>query len=71
MARLTAATRKKLPASTFAGPNRSFPLPDISHGRAALSEAHNAADPGAIRAAVHRKFPSIGQKAPQGSRFAR
>ena len=36
MARLTAEARKKLPAKTFAGPGRSFPIPDKKHARAAL-----------------------------------
>lgn len=37
MARLTAAQRKKLPAKDFAGPNRSFPMNDAAHVRAAKS----------------------------------
>ena len=37
MARLTAAQRKKIPASKFAGPNRSFPMQDKAHIRAAKS----------------------------------
>ena len=37
MARLTAAQRKKLPSSAFAGPGRSFPMEDKSHIRAAKS----------------------------------
>lgn len=36
MAKLSAAQRKKLPASTFAGPGRSFPIPDKPHATAAL-----------------------------------
>lgn len=59
MAKLDAADRRALPSSTFAGPHRSFPIPDANHARAALSMAHYAADPSAIRAAVHRKFPGI------------
>ena len=61
MARLKVATRNALPSSDFAGPARSFPIPDPNHARAALSMAHYASDPGAIRAAVHRKFPQIGR----------
>lgn len=59
MSILYAKQRNALPATTFAGPNRSFPIPDESHARAALSMAHYAADPAAIRAKVHAKFPSI------------
>lgn len=35
MARLTAKTRSKIPASQFAGPGRSFPIPDKAHAIAA------------------------------------
>jgi hypothetical protein len=35
MARLTAAKRNALPDSAFAGPNRTFPVPDTSHAKAA------------------------------------
>ncbi len=61
MAVLNAAARKAIPTSQFAGPDRSFPIPDENHAKAALSMAHYASDPGAIKAAVHRKFPDIGQ----------
>lgn len=36
MARLTAAERKALPDSAFAGPNRTFPVEDANHARAAM-----------------------------------
>jgi hypothetical protein len=39
MARLTAARRSKLPASKFAGPNKSFPINDPTHARLAISGA--------------------------------
>lgn len=35
MAKLTSKQRKKLPGSTFCGPNRSFPVPDVAHVTAA------------------------------------
>lgn len=35
MARLSSAQRKSLPSSDFAGPNRSFPMPDKAHAIAA------------------------------------
>jgi hypothetical protein len=60
MARLTKATRAKIPTKEFAGPGRSFPIENASHARAALSMAHNAANPAAIRAKVKAKYPSIG-----------
>lgn len=42
MARLTAAQRKALPASAFAGPHRSFPIPDKKHALAAQMLAGKA-----------------------------
>lgn len=60
MSVLHAAQRNALPGSSFAGPNRSYPIPDVNHARAALSMAHYATDPGAIRAKVHARFPQIG-----------
>ena len=35
MARLSSAQRKALPSGSFAGPGRSFPIPDRSHAIAA------------------------------------
>lgn len=37
MARLTTKARKSLSSSTFAGPHRSFPIPDKGHAKAALA----------------------------------
>lgn len=37
MAVLSTAKRNALPGSTFAGPDRSFPIPDANHAKAALS----------------------------------
>lgn len=58
MARLTAAARRKLPSSTFAGPGRSFPIPDKNHAKAALALiGHAPASARAhIRAVAERKL---------------
>lgn len=45
MARLTAAARKKLPASAFAGPNRSYPVNDRAHAANAKARAAQFATP--------------------------
>jgi hypothetical protein len=37
MSRLKAKQRKALPSSAFAGPNRSFPITDAGHAKAALA----------------------------------
>lgn len=62
MAKLTAKTRNELPASSFAGPDRSYPVQDASHARSALSRASQFASPeldAKIKAKVRRKYPSI------------
>lgn len=42
MSKLSSAQRKALPASTFAGPGRSFPIPDKGHAKAALALINKA-----------------------------
>jgi hypothetical protein len=48
MAKLTAKKRKALPKKTFAGPGRSFPIPDKNHAKAALFDAPRAERAGSI-----------------------
>lgn len=62
MARLTAATRKRIPSKSFALPGRRFPIEDKPHARAALSRAHYAtpSEQATIKRKVKAKFPSIG-----------
>lgn len=67
MAKLTAAQRRALPSSAFAGPGRSYPVNGSSHARNALSRASQYASPAEqrkIAAKVHRKYPSIGDNKP-------
>ena len=68
MAKLTTKARKALPTSTFAGPDRSYPVPDKSHARNALARVSQFGSPAVkarVRAAVHRKYPSIGKDKPK------
>lgn len=63
MARLSAAQRRALPTKTFAGPGRSFPIPDKNHARAALALIGHA-PPAArahIRAVAERKLHGTGK----------
>lgn len=65
MAKLTAADRKNLRSSSFAGPDRSYPIMDASHARNALSRVSQNGSPALknrVRAAVAKKYPGIGQK---------
>jgi hypothetical protein len=61
MAKLHAAARRALKPGQFALPGGRFPIPDESHGRAALSMAHNASptEQTTIKRKVHDKFPDI------------
>jgi len=63
MAPLRAATRNALPAKSFAGPDRSYPIENASHARNALSRVANKS-PGLkaeVRAKVAKKYPGIKQ----------
>lgn len=46
MAKLSTGARKKMPASSFAGPNRSYPVPDKSHAANAKARASQAVKAG-------------------------
>ena len=65
MAKLTYQQRKKLPKKSFVFPKeRKYPLTDKAHARNALarvSQFGSSAEKAKVRAAVHRKFPSIGK----------
>jgi hypothetical protein len=58
--------RKKLSKKSFALPGkRKYPIPDKAHARNALARvAQNGttAEKKTVRAAVKRRFPSIGKK---------
>lgn len=58
MARLTKAARAKLPASAFAGPHRSYPMPDKRHAVVAigLAKMHHSPKLGSIKAMARAKF---------------
>ena len=55
--------RNRMKNSTFALPKeRKYPIPDASHARNALARVAQNGTPSEkrrVRAAVHRKFPSI------------
>ena len=72
---LTTEARKSMPKSDFALPGHgegpkgkgagSYPIPDASHARNALarvSQHGSESEQSRVRAAVHRKFPGIGEK---------
>ena len=53
---LTAKMRNDLPASTFAGPDRSYPVPDRGHAIAAKSRASAAVHAGRMSSAEEAKI---------------
>jgi len=66
MAKLTTKARKAIPTKSFALPGRRYPIEDKSHARNALarvSQHGSPAEKSKVRAAVRRKYPSIGQHA--------
>lgn len=65
MSVLTTKERKALPAKDFALGKGRYPIEDESHARNALSRVSQYGTPAEkkrVRAAVHRKFPSIGKE---------
>jgi hypothetical protein len=58
MARLSAKQRKALPASDFAGPDRSFPMNDAVHIRAAVREEKFASP--ATKAKINARAKAAG-----------
>lgn len=66
MAKLTSKARKAIPTGEFALPSRRYPIEDRSHARNALarvSQFGSSAEKSRVRAAVHRKYPGMGEKA--------
>lgn len=60
MATLTRKARKALPAKDFAGPNRTFPIPDKKHARAAIMDSKFA--PAKDRAKIKRRAERVLKK---------
>ena len=56
MAKLTAKARNKLPAATFAGPSRSYPIPDKAHAANAKARAAQQANAGNLSKAVEARI---------------
>lgn len=62
MGKLSAQDREDLPKGGFAGPDRSYPVNDANHARAALSRVSEYGDPelkARVRRKVAEKYPGI------------
>lgn len=62
MSKLTAAKRKKLPASDFAGPDRSYPVNDRAHAANAKARATQMENKGLLSAAMAGKIKAKANK---------
>jgi hypothetical protein len=76
MAKLNASARKRLPAADFAGPDRSYPVPDKAHAANAKARASQAVNAGRMSAGTEKKIDAkadkvLGQKPMRGERTAK
>ena len=66
---LSAKDRNKLGKKSFALPGkRKYPIPDKSHARNALARVAQNGSPEEqkkVRAAIRKRFPSLGKKSPK------
>lgn len=62
MAKLDANARKRLPAGDFAGPDRSYPVPDKSHAANAKARASQAVNAGLMSKGTEAKIDAKANK---------
>lgn len=62
MAKLSTKARKSLPATKFAGPNRSYPVPDKSHAANAKARASQAVNSGKMSSSTKSKIDAKANK---------
>ncbi len=62
MAKLTTKARKSLPKSTFAGPDRSYPIPDKSHAANAKARATQMVNAGKLSPSAASKIRAKANK---------
>jgi len=70
MGKLTAKARDKIPGKDFAGPDRSYPIPDEGHVKSALARASEFHHPGIaanVKKKAKKKFPGMKFKMEGGS----
>jgi hypothetical protein len=62
MAELTTRARKKIPTSKFAGPNRTYPIPDRAHAANAKARATQQTKAGNLTPAQNAKIQAAANK---------
>jgi hypothetical protein len=68
MAKLTTKARKALPKGEFAGPDRSYPIPDKSHARNAKARASQAVNAGRMSISEEKKIDAKANKKLSGKK---
>jgi len=66
--KLTAKDRKKLPKSEFAGPGKSYPIPDKSHAANAKARASQAVNAGRMSGSEKKKIDAKANKVLKGKK---
>ena len=66
MAKLTTKARKALPAAKFAGPGRSYPVPDKSHAANAKARATQAVKAGRMSPVAAKKIDAKANRVLKG-----
>lgn len=62
MTKLTTKARNMLPKSEFAGPNRTYPIPNASHAKNALARAAQQKNTGALSEHAYESIVSRARK---------
>lgn len=62
MAKLTAKSRKKIPADKFAGPDKSYPIEDKAHAANAKARATQMEDAGKLSPSAKKKIDAKAKK---------
>ena len=62
MAKLSSSARKALPTSKFAGPDRSYPIPNASHAANAKARAAQAVKAGRMSKSTEQKIDTKANK---------
>lgn len=68
MAKLTTKARKNLPAAKFAGPGRSYPVPDKSHAANAKARATQAVNAGRMSKSEKGRIDAKANKVLRGKK---
>lgn len=68
MSKLTTAQRKKMAASVFAGPGRSYPIPDKSHAANAKARATQMENAGKLSHAAAARIKAKANTVLSGNR---